>query len=318
MLRRRSLLALSLLPVTSGCSKGQAVDGPLSLTLDWFPEPEHGGLFAAQVAGDYANAGLTVELVAGRPDAPVIPQVAAGRSAFGIADAAAILAARAQQVPIVAVFAALQKNPRCILVHDDGPRSLAELRDTTLAMNIREPFSQFLQQKVGLPGVSVVPYAGNVAPFLADRTLAQQAYVFSEPVVVARQGVAARCLLVADLGFDPYAGVVITSEQMIARQPERVRSFVAAITAGWERYLNDPTPAHAEIHAQNPEMTLETMASSAAALAPLVAVAGGGRPGAMTAARWQALHAQLAELGVYPAAAVDPARAFTTEFLPRA
>lgn len=317
MLRRRSLLALSLLPWTSGCSKGQAVDGALSVTLDWFPEPEHGGLFAAQVAGDYANAGLTVELIAGRPDAPVIPQVAAGRSAFGIADAATILAARAEGVPIVAVFAALQKNPRCILVHDDGPRSLAELRDTTLAMNIREPFSQFLQQKVGLPGVSVVPYAGNVAPFLADRALAQQAYVFSEPVVVARQGVAARCLLVADLGFDPYAGVVITSEQLIARQPERVRSFVAAMTTGWERYLSDPAPAHAEIHARNPEMTLETMASSAAALTPLVAVAGGGRPGAMTATRWQTLHTQLAELGVYSAAAVDPTDAFTTDFLPR-
>ena len=61
----------------------------------------------------------------------MIPQVAAGRCDFGIADAATILAARAQQVPIVAVFAALQTNPRCILVHAGGPQRLAELRGHT-------------------------------------------------------------------------------------------------------------------------------------------------------------------------------------------
>ena len=314
MLRRRSVLGLSLLPLVA-CPKGQAPDGATQLLLDWFPEPEHGGFFAAQVAGDYGAAGLDVELVGGRPDAPVIPQVAAGRSAFGIADAASVLAARAQQVPVVAVFAALQRNPRCILVHADGPRSLAELRDVTLAMNVREPYSQFLQREVGLQGVAVVPYSGSVAPFLHDPKLAQQAYVFSEPQVVARQGVAARCLMVADLGFDPYAGVVVTSEATIAAQPELVRSFVGAVTRGWERYLQDPAPASARIHEQNPEIDRETLLLSAAALTPLVTVAG-GRPGAMTLARWQTLHDQLAGLGVYPAAAVDPARAFSTAFLP--
>ncbi len=316
MLRRRSLLALSLLPLAPGCSKGQAVDGPVQLTLDWFPEPEHGGFFAAQVAGDFAAAGLDLEIVAGRPEAPVIPQVAAGRVAFGISDAAAVLAARAQEVPIVAVFAAMQRNPRCILVHADGPRTLADLRDLTLAMNIREPYSQFLRARVGLQGVAVVPYTGSVAPFLSDPTYAQQAYAFSEPIVVTRHEAGARCLLVADLGFDPYAGLVITSERMISEQPARVRAFVAAATTGWQSYLRDPTAAHAEIHARNPAMDLPTLTASAAALAPLVTPADGGRPGTMTAARWHTLHTQLAELGVYPAADVDPTRAFTTAFLP--
>ncbi len=309
-LRRRSVLALSLLPLAHACSKGQVGAGRLRLALDWFPEPEHGGYFAAEVAGDYAAAGLDLEIVAGRPDAPVIPQVAAGRCAFGIADAATILAARAQQVPIVAVFAALQQNPRCILVHDPGPRALADLHDLTLAMNVREPFSQFLQREVGLRGVSVVPYSGNVAPFLADPAHAQQAYVFSEPLVVARQGVAARCLSVADLGFNPYAGVVITSEALLAERPDLVRALVDAATRGWERYLQDPAPANARIHERNPEMDPDTLQRAAAAVAPLVAPEAGARIGAMTLARWQTLHDQLTALGIYPAADVDPARAF--------
>lgn len=311
-----SVLMASGLATVASCSKGQVAPGRPQLALDWFPEPEHGGFFAAEVAGDYAAQDLDLELLDGRPDAPILAQVAAGRVAFGLSDAATLLAARAEQVPVVAIFAALQQNPRCILVHQDGPQSLAELRGLTLALSVREPFSRFLQRQVGLRDVAVVPYSGNVAPFLADPTLAQQAYVFSEPLVVARAGVAARCLMVADLGFNPYAGLVITSERLLAERPELARRFVAAVTRGWERYLQDPAPANARIHQRNPQMDQDTLTRSAAAVAPLVAVDGGGRPGSMTLARWQTLHDQLADLGLYPRDALDPAAAFTLAALP--
>lgn len=321
MLRRSFLgssLALSNLgpAAFAACSKGQVAPGRPQLALDWFPEPEHGGFFAAEVAGDYAAHDLDLGLLDGRPDAPILAQVAAGRVAFGLSDAAALLAARAEQVPVVAIFAALQQNPRCILVHDDGPQTLAELHDLTLALSVREPFSRFLQRQVGLTDVAVVPYTGNVAPFLADPRLAQQAYVFSEPLVVARAGARARCLMVADLGFNPYAGLVITSERLLAERPELARRFVAAVTRGWERYLQDPAPANARIHERNPQMDPDTLTQAAAAVAPLVAVDGGGRPGSMTLARWTTLHQQLADLGLYPYDALDPAAAFTLDALP--
>lgn len=309
MLRRRTVLAL---PLLAACPGGQARSDVVQLALDWFPEVEHGGFFAAEAELD---AGPRLELLPGRPDAPVIPQVAAGRCDLGIADAATLLVARAQQVPVVAVFAALQTSPRCILVHADGPQRLAELRDLTLAMNAREPAAQFLRREVGLEGVAIVPYSGSVAPFLADPRAAQQAYVFSEPLVAAREGVATRCLMVAELGFNPYAGVVIAHERTVAERPALLRRLVDAMSRGWERYLQDPGPTNARIHAQNPEMDLDTLGRGVAALAPLVAVPG-GRPGAMHQDRWTTLHGQLTALGLYPADAVDPARAFTTEFLP--
>jgi NitT/TauT family transport system substrate-binding protein len=305
--RRTALAALASLPALA-CSKGQP--GDLALTLDWFPEAEHGGFIAADVHGEYAAEALAVTILPGRPDAPVLPQVAAGRSAFGIADAATVLTARAQQVPVVAVYAAMQHSPRCILVHDPGPTALAGLAGHTVAMNAREPFTRFLERSPGLADLTVVPYAGSVAPFLADPKLAQQAYVFSEPVVVARQGVPARCLMLSELGWDPYAGVLVTSEAMIQDHPERVRRFVAAVARGWTRYLADPAPTHARIHQLNPEMDPDTLARSAAALAPLIA------DGRMTRDRWQTLDAQLAALDVYPAGATDPTRAFTDQFLP--
>lgn len=308
MLSRRTALAASLLPLAGACSRGQR--GALTLSLDWYPEAEHGGFIAADVHGEYAAEGLDVTIVPGRHDSPVLPQVATGRSAFGIADAASVLTARAQQAPIVAVYAAFAHNPRCIMVHDAGPRTLAELAGRTVAMNAHEAFAQFLERRLAVRDLTVVPYTGSVAPFLADPALAQQAYVFSEPIVAARNGVAARCLMISELGWDPYAGLLVTSEQRIADDPERVRRFVAAAHRGWVRYLADPAATHARIHQLNPEMDPDTLTRSAAALRPLAG------DGGMTRERWQTLHEQSLELGLYDATSVSPGDAYTDRFLP--
>src|SRR5690606_37452525 len=149
---------------------------------------------------------------------PVIPQIAGGRAEFAVSDAAEGLLARAQGAPVVAIFAALQRSPRCVMVHAAaGIERLDDLRDVTLALSIREPFAHYLKDRFALPGVTIVPSCGSVAPFLADPRLASQASVFSEPLIAAARGGDPRCLLVAAAGFDPYASLLITSEAVIAR-----------------------------------------------------------------------------------------------------
>jgi len=307
----------------SGCNK-PAATGPSSgstiqLTLNWFPEAEHGGFYAAAVHGYYANEGLTVEIVPGRPDAPVGPQVATGRVAFGVSDAAGVLLARAQQAPLVAVMAPLQDSPRCILVHEQsGIEHLDDLTNLTLAMGAKEPFSAILRRRTPMTNVDVVPYSGNLAAFLVDPNMAQQAYVFSEPFVAQTKGAKVRCLMVSELGYNPYASLLITSESMIANNPLVVEKMVRATTRGWEHYLRDPGPTHKKIHQLNPEMGLDVLDYGAKALKPLVS---GGEAsklgiGAMTEARWNSLYDQLSEAGLLEAGKVDPNRAFTTKYLP--
>lgn len=306
-------LALALALVT--CSSGQD-PSKIRIALNWFPDVEHGGFFAALVHGYYRDAGLDVELVPGRPDAPVLPQVAAGRVEFGVADASEVLVGRAQGVPIVALAAGLQHNPRCVLVHAESEaRSLADLRDMTLAMNTREPFAAFLQALYTWPEVRVVPYSGSLAPFLADPRAATQAYLFSEPLVAEAAGARVRCLLVADLGFDPYASLLITREELLAERRELAAKLTAATLRGWEQYLRDPSAANAEIRARNADLGPDLLARSAAALAPLVR-SEGAPVGHMTPERWKTLASQLVEIGLIPAAAADPARAFVTDLAP--
>lgn len=315
-MRRALRLCLACLAVLLIACSGQPAAPRVRIALNWFPEVEHGGMFAALVLGYYREAGLDVELVSGRPDAPVLPQVAAGRVDFGVADASEVLLARAQGAPVVAVAAGLQHNPRCIMVHEEsGVTDLAGLAAMTLAMSSREPYAAFLRARFTWPDVQVIPYTGSVAPFLLDHRAAQQAYLFSEPLIAAAEGAHVRCFLVADLGFDPYASLLVTSETMLAEHRDVVAKVTAATVRGWEAYVRDPSAANAEIRARNGEIGAELLAAGAAALAPLVQPAG-ARVGSMTPERWQTLAGQLTAVGLLGDGASPPETAFRADLQP--
>jgi NitT/TauT family transport system substrate-binding protein len=292
----------------------------ITLALNWFPESEHGGYFAAQVRGFYSAAEIDLTIQPGGPNAQMLVEVAAGRADFGIANADNILFARAQQLPVVALMAPLQNSPRCLLVHKaSGIESFDQLRDITLAMTPGAAFADFLRWKLPLPGVRIVPYLGNVQAFLSDPRYVQQGYTFSEPFIARQKGADPRVLLVSQLGFNPYTSLLFTSEKMVATQPEVVRRMVVATVSGWQDYLADPEPTNRLIHERNTEgVDLEALAYGAHEIAPLIAADGAAENGIgqMTLERWQTLKQQLVESGQLTAGAVDPRQAFTTDFLP--
>jgi NitT/TauT family transport system substrate-binding protein len=287
------------------------------LFLNWYPEAEHGGYYAALVHGYYRDAGLDVEIVKGGPSAPVVPQVDSGQMEFGIANADGLLLARAEEAQVVALMAPLQTSPRCIMVHESsGIHDFADLKNMTLAMN-PQPFASFLQRHVPLTGVTIVPYQGSVAQFLTDDHFGQQGYVFSEPFVAKQQGGDPKTLLVADLGFNPYTSVLFTSENYLPGHEDVVGKMVAASVKGWRHYLEHPEATNQRIHEINPEMSLEALVFGVEALIPL---AGGGTDreeeiGAMSLNRWQTLADQLKDLGLVKPGQVDASQAFTTKFL---
>jgi NitT/TauT family transport system substrate-binding protein len=322
-----SILAVVLSAALAGCGE----EGPSSqasgsrpgrtrvaLLLNWFPEAEHGGYFAAQVHGFYAEEGLEVQILAGGPGAAVVPRAATGDVDFGVENADHVLMARAQQAPVVAVMAPIQTHPRCIMVHEEsGITSLAELRSLTLAMNAGGAFSHYLRRKVPLDGVEIVPYPGNVARFVTDEDYAQQAYVFSEPFVAKQQGAHPRNLLLSEIGFNPYTSCLLTNDNMIRSRPDVVRRMARASARGWARYLEDPGPTHARIHELNPEMSMEALDYGAEALRDLVLTdeAAAEGVGTMNAARWRDLHDQLVEIELIEPGAVRVEEAYSLEFL---
>jgi len=319
-------LVVSLVGCDSGITKsstaksgaGSAGLEPVSLVLNWLPEAEHGGFYAALVHGYYKQAGLDVTILRGGIDSPVVPQVDRRKVDFGVLNADNLIFGRAQGATLVALMSPMQMSPRCLMVHESaGIKSFADLKNMTLAMNDSQAFVAYLKMKAPLEGVRIVKYTASIAPFLNDKNYGQQAYVFSEPFIAKKEGGDPQTLMLSDIGFNPYTSMLVTSEAMIAEKPEIVRKMTVASARGWEKYIESPDETNEYINKQNPEMGLDILKYGAEALKPLVldATARQQGVGAMTQERWQTLVEQLVESQQIKAGSVDPKSAYRLEFL---
>jgi NitT/TauT family transport system substrate-binding protein len=300
-MRRFALLFAAALVSLVACKKqeGAAAGGKtkVKVQLNWVPEPEFGGIYAARSIGAYDKQGLEVEIASGGPTVPVLQVVASGQMDFGVVGADDVVLARARGVDVVAVFATFQHSPLGVMVH--GARNvsrLEDLRSGTLAIEPGLAFAQWLKKKYTFAGVTIVPYDGGVAKFLADPEYAQQCYVTSEPIAARQKGSDPKVFSARETGFDPYTNVLVVRGESLKSKLPMVKAFVSATREGWKSYLADPKPANAEMAKLNPAMDAATFAEASKAQEPLVKPES-GELGAMTAERFQTLGAQLVELG---------------------
>ncbi|MDI3287755.1 ABC transporter substrate-binding protein [Polyangium sp. 15x6] len=298
------LLSLGILATAAGCKGsaegGGAAAGKVKLTLNWVPEPEFGGFYAAREAGAYKRAGLDVDIMPGGAGVPVLQMVANGQSDFGVVGADELIIARARGADVIPVFATYQTFPQAIMVHASrGAKSMADVfQSGTLAIEPGTAYAAYLKKKYGFDKVKVVPYDGGVARFVLDKEYAQQCFITSEPIAARKKGAEPKVFLVADEGFDPYGTVIITRKALWKENPDKVRAFVRASREGLRAYLDDPAPANAVMQKLNTTMDAETFAAAAAAQKPLVENPQTKKLGMMTRERWDTLGKQLLDLGI--------------------
>lgn len=289
----------------------------LRLQLNWLPEPEFGGIYAAREGGHFAAQRLEVEILKGGPDVPAVQMAASGRVELAVAAADEVVALRAKGARIVALFATYQTSPQAIMVRAERQvTSIPELLagGGTLIAQPGLAYLKWLKRQYGLEKVRIVPYgSGAMAQFLdpARRDVAMQCFVFAEPLAARRQGVEPRVFPIADTGFDPYAAVIVTREQFLAQRRDTLRRVVAALRAGWQEYLNDPEPTNRVMATLNTAMDLETFAAAAEVQRPFLEseTTRAQGLGAMSEARWRTLVRQLRELRVIERE-VDPRSCF--------
>ena len=320
------LCALILCILSVGCDNRDSKSTPTKpdasakdkvvLMLNWYPEAEHGGFYAAKVHGIFERYGLDVEIRPGGPNAPVVQELVTGRVQFGIANASDALLYRQQDAKVVALLAPIRNSPRCIVVREDsGVTDLAGLKGMTLQANQGRPFLDFMKAKNLLDGVQVVPYGGSVAKLVTDKNTAIQGYSFSEPFMAKQQGAAVRAIMVSDIGYNPYASCLVCTEEYVAANTDIASRMTAACQEGWQQYFKDATETNAEILANNKEgMTAEALAYGVDMLRPLCLPDGvpPSELGAMTSARWEELIGQFVELKLLDANKVKASDVFKT------
>ncbi len=327
------LLCFALGMVAVGCNSGTTGDasettsdrgegGKLQsvvLMLNWYPEAEHGGFYAAKVHGIYEQYGLDVEIRAGGPNAPVAQELLTGRVQFAVGNADDVLLFREQDAPVVALMAPIQNTPRCVLVRaESAAKDLTGLKGMTLQANVGRPFLSFMESKGLLNNVQVVPFNGSVARLVSDTNTAIQAYSFSEPLLATQQGVEVRSLMLSDIGYNPYASCLMTTEATIDAKRDVVGRMVAASREGWRKYFEDPTDTNAAILAANEQgMTPESLEFGVNELRKLCMPEGTTSDdiGMMSTSRWTELVNQFVEIKLVTASKVKASEAFTSEFI---
>jgi NitT/TauT family transport system substrate-binding protein len=165
------------------------------------------------------------------------------------------------------------------------------------------------------------PYTFNIQPFMADKNLAQQGYLSSEPYAIEKEGkIKPTVFLLSDLGWPQYSTTIVCMEKTVKERPKAVAAFVKASMEGWKSYLTgDPSGANALIKKDNPNMGDDKIAHGIKMLKETGMVFGGDAAklgvGVVTDERMKKMYDMMVANKMIDGTKVDLKRTYTTQFV---
>jgi putative hydroxymethylpyrimidine transport system substrate-binding protein len=334
MTRIRPLIALSaalLLTAAlgAGCGEKEDVLEPgapqeLTLMLDYFPNADHAGIYAAEANGDFADAGLDVAIRQPPDPAAPIKQVAAGRVDLAISYEPEVLRARDQGLLVVAVGAVVRKPLTSIIsLPKAGIRTPADLAGKTVGTAGIDYQSAYLRTILTDAGVdpSTVTERNvgfNFTPALltgrVDATLG--AFWNYEGTQLRLEGRKPRIVRMEQAGVPTYDELVLVANQSaLERDGGKIRAFVSALARGTRQLARDPDRGVQALLDANPDLDPKLQRAVVRVTMPLFLPPAGRPFGWQAPDEWQAFAAWMRENRL-ATEIPDAGGAFTNEFLP--
>jgi putative hydroxymethylpyrimidine transport system substrate-binding protein len=296
----------------------------VTLALDWYPNANHTGLYVAQDAGYFTEAGLEVEIYVPADPTTVLQTVGAGRDTFGISYHADVLFARAQDVPVKSVAAMVQHPLNCLMFKADAPiERPSDLSGRTVGVTGLPSDDAFLGTILAFDGLSLDDIeVVNVGYDLLPAVLSDQAdavlgaYWTHETILAEQQGLSVRYLRVEEWGVpDYYELVLVSGDDVASGTPDVVSGLLGALQRGYTDAIADPAAALELLYAQNPDLDPAVEEEGLGLLAPLWTDNGTVAFGTQTPERWDAFGTWLKEQGLL-AAETDIPSAYDATLLP--
>src|SRR3954454_21866483 len=148
-------LALALAACGEKSEEGGGERQSFSLTLDFYPNPDHAGIYMAQKLGYFEEAGLDVSIDTPSDPAAPLKQVAAGQADLAISYEPEVMLAREQGLDVVAVAAIVDRPlTSMIWLKKSGIKSFAGLRWKTVATAGIPYQDSYLKTILGRAGLS--------------------------------------------------------------------------------------------------------------------------------------------------------------------
>jgi len=293
-----ALLALALGLAACG-EKSEDTTGeaePLSLTLDFYPNPDHAGIYMAQKLGYFEEAGLDLSIHT--PSDPSVPLklLATGQTDLAISYEPEVVLAREKGLDVKAV-AALVNRPltSMIWLKKSGIAGVGGLRGKTIAtagIPYQDAYLKTILTRAHLTpsDVKTVNVGFGLLPALLSGRAEAMLGGFSnvEGVDLRLRGKDPVVTPVDRLGVPSYDELVVTARgERLEQDPQAVRLFIAALARGTAAAAANPKAAEKALLEANPDLDPKLTRAELAATLPLLDPPRGKRPyGYMDPAQW--------------------------------
>ncbi len=325
-------LAIALLALCLGLSacgeKSEDEDGetqPFALTLDFYPNPDHAGIYMAQELGYFREAGLDLSIDAPSDPSAPIKQVAAGRSDLAISYEPEVVLAQEQGLDVVAVGALVNRPlTSMIWLKKSGIKGVADLRGKTIAtagIPYQDAFLKTILSRVKLSpsDVKTVNVGFGLLPALVGGNAQAMlgGYRNVEGVDLSYRGKDPIVTPVDQLGVPSYDELVFVARRgTLEEHGEDIRLFLAALERGTDVAAQRPHAATEAVLAANHDLDAKLTEAEVKATLPLLAARHEGRPyGYMVPARWQEFAGWMRDNGLI-SSLPSPAELLNNAYLP--
>tara|TARA_B100000378_G_scaffold264749_1_gene248710 strand:+ start:765 stop:1784 length:1020 start_codon:yes stop_codon:yes gene_type:complete len=250
-----ALAVPALILTAAGCSSSSgstpdettAAVTEITFQLDWVKNNQFAGFFVADADGYYADENLSVDFLDGGDVASTAAVIAGGGADMGIVSNMARFAdAVATGADLVVVGALYQTSPAGLMTLPD--LTISSIDDLEgLRIGTDEAGSADIDTLFTVNGLEpnweVVRVGWDAAPLFEDQIDAYYAYLTSQPVSYELEGTDVNTVSFAELGYDDYAALIVTTREFLDANPEAVAGFMTASQAGWEAAIADPEAA---------------------------------------------------------------------------
>jgi putative hydroxymethylpyrimidine transport system substrate-binding protein len=269
--------------VAAGSGHGQS----LSVMLDWFPNADHVGIYAAMANGDFERAGLDVHVrVPSDPSSP-LKLLAAGKVDVAITYEPELFLARDRNLPVASIAAIVQEPLTSIVsIGSKHIKTVSDLRGKTVGdagIPYQHAYLSTILARAGIPQSSVkeVNVGSDLLPAMLSRRVDATlgAYWNYEAVQLRQMGKRPNVIRMNQVGVPNYDELVLAVRtSTISQHEDEIRRFVQALARGYKSVQSNPKGAVQSLVTQNPGLDPKLQLASVKATLPVFFPSGPGQP----------------------------------------
>ncbi|MEE3099916.1 MAG: ABC transporter substrate-binding protein, partial [Pseudomonadota bacterium] len=273
----------------------------LSVVLDWFVNPDHGPLIVAEARGYFADEDLEVEIIAPADPADPPKMAAAGRADIAIGYQPQLHLQIHEGLPLIRVGTLVATPLNCLLVLEDGgAETIADLKGKRIGYSVAGVEEALLSAVLTPAGLTVddielVNVNWSLSPALMSGQVDAVIGAFRnfELNQMKIEGHPGRCFFLEEHGLPPYDELVYLANPETMDRAVLAR-FLRATERATQYIVNHPVEAWEIFSGTAPELQDELNERAWFDTYPRFAL----RPAAVSAGRYAAFEAWLAEAGL--------------------